>query len=329
MPANEPPWVRNPARFLLGRKFPFMLDPVQFAKASMEDQGRGRAYEGELKGMSEKQLRDAALHARAEDNQKHRDALAAAKARVASGPLGTGNPKCPHNRPEALLRAVQHWATLSTWTLDEGVALLLGREPRKVNWENVKIYRDIDAFAARYEEVREHALRAHVAKELYLKSTPAEWVLFAERRGWDMPPDLKAVIVSRAELIGEQPTTIPSNGGLDEQGEVQQLQTRVASRMDEAKGQPANEELNGKERKSVYTIIAAMAFRHYPMDLRDGARNDGTAKLLAAVKKAGLSLGKDAAHKHLTAALSLLSEENQRTMYKRAVADAAEDETSE
>ena len=31
-----------------------------------------------------------------------------------------------------------YWSKQIVWSIDEGVALILGKDPRKVNWENIK-----------------------------------------------------------------------------------------------------------------------------------------------------------------------------------------------
>jgi hypothetical protein len=43
----------------------------------------------------------------------------------------------------------EHWSKFAYWTLDEAIALSLGKTPQIVTWEEVKEYTGIRSFASR------------------------------------------------------------------------------------------------------------------------------------------------------------------------------------
>ena len=61
---------------------------------------------------------------------------------------------------------LEHWSRASYWTIDEAVALALGREPKVVNLKNVKEYEHVSPFAERYLKLHELTMRAVKAKQL-------------------------------------------------------------------------------------------------------------------------------------------------------------------
>ena len=53
-----------------------------------------------------------------------------------------------------------YWAKADYWTLDESIALLLGKSPEVVNWKAIEPFRWVSAFAKRYADIRALASRA-------------------------------------------------------------------------------------------------------------------------------------------------------------------------
>lgn len=76
------------------------------------------------------------------------------------------------NRPGAGADFVR-WSKAAYWTIDEGVALLLGKAPEVVNWESVRDSADVSPFARRYAELRDLALRSQDSGQLTRRSVPA------------------------------------------------------------------------------------------------------------------------------------------------------------
>lgn len=43
-----------------------------------------------------------------------------------------------------------YWGRQPYWTIDEGILLILGKEPRKIKWEDIQQYRQISAFVKKF-----------------------------------------------------------------------------------------------------------------------------------------------------------------------------------
>lgn len=83
-----------------------------------------------------------------------------------------------------------YWAKATYWTLDEAIALSLGKDPKKVRWEPVKAYADVSAFAQEYSKRRELAIRATTWKKLYDPVLPSIFIDWAKKLDIEVPLDL-------------------------------------------------------------------------------------------------------------------------------------------
>jgi hypothetical protein len=106
------------------------------------------------------------------------------------------------NKPDAAAD-ISHWSACPYWTIDEGVALLLGKDPRRVNWEAVKSSTYVSSVAKRFAEIRDLATRAQVAKVIGAANVPGVFLRWAERTGIDVPPDLREAVTARGILIAD------------------------------------------------------------------------------------------------------------------------------
>lgn len=90
-----------------------------------------------------------------------------------------------------------HWAKLTYWKVDEGLALLLGRSPSSLVWNHVKhIGSPVVWQFARMREVAERAVQW---KQLYDPGYPGSFIVWAERMGYAVPKELK----EKAEAYGQ------------------------------------------------------------------------------------------------------------------------------
>lgn len=97
------------------------------------------------------------------------------------------------NQPSASAD-IQHWTRMSIWKLDEAVALSLGKDPRRVNWDNVRSLVQISAFAAAYQARREIIFRAKSAGQLWDSTIPGVFIAWAERMNVALPSPLTEAI---------------------------------------------------------------------------------------------------------------------------------------
>jgi hypothetical protein len=99
-----------------------------------------------------------------------------------------------------------HWSKAAHWTLDEAVALSLGKAPEQVNWEKVKPLVHISAFAFQYQRRRDLALRAKLWKQLFDPVLPGFFLAWAKRTDLEMSPDLEAAVTARGILVADWKT---------------------------------------------------------------------------------------------------------------------------
>jgi hypothetical protein len=67
---------------------------------------------------------------------------------------------------------ITHWSRTPYWSLDEATALSLGKEPRVVDWDNVKSFTAASPFARKYERLRDLILRAQAVQQLHDPALP-------------------------------------------------------------------------------------------------------------------------------------------------------------
>lgn len=80
---------------------------------------------------------------------------------------------------------------LATWTPDEFVMLLLGRDFRRFNWHGAPASLRSSKFAERFLDIQEVVGRAFQAGQLPERGSPDCFVLWAWERGVAMPDELK------------------------------------------------------------------------------------------------------------------------------------------
>jgi hypothetical protein len=119
------------------------------------------------------------------------------------------------NEPRALAN-VDYWSKAAHWTLDEWVALSLGRAPEVVNLENVERYasKHLDGgqwsepspFAVEYKQRHELARRAIVWKKLFNPAPPLLFVAWAKSLDIAIPAQLISAVELRAPAMADWQT---------------------------------------------------------------------------------------------------------------------------
>jgi hypothetical protein len=192
-------WNDDPLEFLVRCRFP--LEKVYAAAiptlGNLSKFSRNEAYlkeaadyRAELKQLPRTELLERAKEAAKTEADK---ALAKAAAEEAGRFF---------NQPSASAD-LQHWTRMSLWTLDEAVALSLGKDPRRVNWDNVRSLVQISAFAAEFQSRREIILRAKQAGQLWEQTIPGVFVAWAERMRVELPLPLTEGIRSLGVQVAD------------------------------------------------------------------------------------------------------------------------------
>jgi hypothetical protein len=150
------------------------------------------ANAAELRGELEK-LDGESLRARYETR-------VTAKANLARAVAEAAEAAHPFNQPHA--RAVfDHWGKLTYWKVDEGLALLLGRSPSSLVWENVKHIPSPVVW--QFATMREVAQRAVHWKQLHDPSYPGSFIIWAKRMQFPVPTELEEKAAAYGQYIGD------------------------------------------------------------------------------------------------------------------------------
>lgn len=171
-----------------------------------------------------------------------------------------------------------YWARQAYWSINEAITLLLGKDPRKVTWEEVKKYIPNSHFANKFNELRELTSRYVNCQELYDPVFPGVFLAWAERMNINIPIALKETIhafgiqiadwKSNYDVLSAQyneldtlyKEAIKLIDGKDEI--IETLKLRIAI-MEKQKPSPKVDNLKETERQSLYKLVAAMAYNGF------------------------------------------------------------------
>lgn len=135
------------------------------------------SYRAELQAKSADEIRE--LVRRAKDRE----------AKAIAARLAKEEQERFYNQPHAKAD-FSHYCKAATWTLDECVALSLGKEPLKVNWTNVKQLVQVSEFARSYERRRDLLIRAKNAGQLFDPVYPSIFLAWAKDKKIDLAEEL-------------------------------------------------------------------------------------------------------------------------------------------
>lgn len=87
-----------------------------------------------------------------------------------------------------------YWSKQAYWSINEAILLMLGKDPRNVFWDDVKMYIATSPFVKKFNELRELARRYLNCKELYDPVFPGIFLAWAERMSISIPTELKETV---------------------------------------------------------------------------------------------------------------------------------------
>lgn len=146
-------------------------------------------YRAQLHGLAKEVLDRLVEEERADDAERDRQKKLADEAAR------------PFNQPQAQAD-FEYWAKMSVWSVDEAVALSLGRDPRHVNSKLVESYAKVSAFASLFTDRRNLVRRAVAALQLNEYTTPGAFLAWASCFKLQVPDALtKAVDELGIEIV--------------------------------------------------------------------------------------------------------------------------------
>jgi hypothetical protein len=84
-----------------------------------------------------------------------------------------------------------------SWTIEEGIALSFGKNPRVVNWAILSSCPE-HPFAIEYRRRLELAVRAEAIGDLQPSNRPADFIKWAKANGFEFPAELEEAVNKRA-----------------------------------------------------------------------------------------------------------------------------------
>lgn len=119
-----------------------------------------------------------------------------------------------------------HWGKMAYWSLDEGIALCFGKDPRAVNWGMVNPYVNVSPFAKQFADAREIASRAALVNEIAQSNIPGPFIAWAKRVGLPLPAELETKVAERGPIVDWR--TVFEQEHTAHAATVQEANTRIA-----------------------------------------------------------------------------------------------------
>lgn len=235
---------------------------------------------------------------------------------------------------ESAKAGFDYWSKMSYWSLDECIALSLGRDPRVVNWENVKSLTKISPFAASYKNRREIICRAEFMGQLWVQTIPAIFVAWAERMQVSFPDELVVAVRKIGTQVRDWKSAHDEQEKAAEEAnkkllecmecrsadmlkfkdKYEEMSARLSKQVEErnkiihsckeklaaleSQKPSAEKGLSTRERESLLKIVIGMAIQGYGHDPK--ARRTSTAAEIASdLERLDLTLDPDTVRKYL------------------------------
>jgi hypothetical protein len=218
-----------------------------------------------------------------------------------------------------------YWSKAAHWTLDEAIALSFGKAPERVNWEEVRPFVQVSAFAFQYQRRRNLALRALAWEQLYDPVLPGIFLGWAQRTDLDVPSELESAIKARGLQIADWKKLYDDlNANFskhhkrwmalsDEQGQLiarlqaqtAALEARLASAEAITAAAAPEKSLTSRERNSLLSMVIGMAVGGYRFD-PTASRSTQTSEIASDLSMAGVPLDVDTVRKWLRESAELL-----------------------
>ncbi len=104
----------------------------------------------------------------------------------------------------------KYWSHISLWSNEEGIALLLGKDPKVVRWDNVRHYVNdpyyFSDMCAEYDKLRMMLVRSLETQEIEPSNTPEVFLAWAAMKGLSIPEGLQQAMAARHTSTQKTPS---------------------------------------------------------------------------------------------------------------------------
>lgn len=224
-----------------------------------------------------------------------------------------------------------HWSKAAHWTLEEAVALCLGKAPEVVNWRTLQSYQAVSPFVFRYARLWDLAKRATLWQKLFDPVLPIIFVNWAKDSAIEFPAALAEKVIKingnmidwKAEYekldhqsddhIAGWKNIAEERGKLLEasiqriallQSKLEESETKL--RINPALPNPQKPQ-SAREREGMLKVIYAMAVGGYGFN-KQQQKSTVVPDIVRDLELQGLLLSDDTVRRYIKAACELLPE---------------------
>jgi hypothetical protein len=170
-----------------------------------------------------------------------------------------------------------YWSKASYWSLDEATALLLERNPNRINLTFVRQDPKRSSFGLKYRSLHELLRRAAVARQIRSSTNPGSLIAWAKHNRIEVPEALEAAVRRQGHQVADWKAAYDRQA--EELASLRERVTRV-------QGEQSNR-LGTRERESLLKLIIGMAVKGYGHDPK-ASRNTTTKDIAGDLRLIGL-----------------------------------------
>ena len=227
---------------------------------------------------------------------------------------------------------------MTTWSIDEAIALVFGKDPRVVNLKKVKevVYAQYK-FPQRYEEIYELAIRAVRFTQLYNPVIPTIFLAWAKRYNISYPAELEEQVLIYGGNIADWKTLyddkVKELDGLRERGnervqafnqeirsaaqiieekdqEILRLEEKLKTETKEIPKEVVEKPLNKKTQDSLMKLFIGMVCAAYSYEdvIEDKIK---VSDIVDDLNRAGFTFDDDTVRKYIRESRSILLKNNE------------------
>lgn len=200
----------------------------------------------------------------------------------------------PLNARVANAAVYDYYARAAYWTLDEGVALLLERDPKALNSESVKKYSPPPNIGRRFIELRDLARRAAKMQQLAHQNISGFFLAWAKRNRLTVPEALEKTITDHGIQVADWKSIADQYA---EQIAVLKAELEPLRAQDTIKRRPKSAETIEKQTR--LKLIIGLAISCYNHDPR-AARTTTASAIRRDLETIGLTMDDDTIRKILS-----------------------------
>ena len=199
----------------------------------------------------------------------------------------------PLNALPANEKVYDYYAKAAYWTLDEGVALLLERDPNGLNHESVKKYSFLPTIGREFLELRDLARRAAKMSQLAYENLPGYFLAWASRNRLPVPDGLTKAINDHGIQVADWKSIADQRSN-----QIAALEAELESRRPHP---PAKQRLRSAEtieKQSRLRLIIGLVIASYNHDPR-ASRTTTASAIRRDLETLGMSMDEDTIRKIL------------------------------